>query len=659
VTVREWHPAGVISSLKGGRVQWENVSFMSVNELLVLTAVAYPAFLVAILFLLTVLVGMLLTTNPSPAGSGGDAAAVAADDVCLLHDGKIRDPKYNPPVLPKERLSTRSRIIYNAWAFFCCLIPSLMVFGLPMVMICLAVPYPQEVFSALTLITSAFLFSNGLYMAIFAGTTIWRMRNLSMAAPDFRIHPGHAVREVVHWVILPQYKEDVEIVSMALQSIAESGVATSSICILLGMEEREGEQANEKAKILRGRFQDKFKDIQVSTHPANLPNDPAGKASNVAWAFKELMRYMLQNHQDMSKVILTVADADSEFHSKYFEHLSQRFLETSDTTRDLTIWQSPVFHIKNYHRQPAPVIVGTMFTCMQEMACQSDPNSVRLPYSTYSLSLGLARSVGGWDPDWIAEDYHMGIKCFLLTLGRALVEPILLPTVNYTPEENTWVGTIWARWAQAKRHALGFSDMTYYFMMLPLIFGYTVTNKSSVYSMQAFWSMITYGTTLVIRLVNIHVFIGIMYTYGVVTTVLKFLMQVLLSDDRHIFFFFTRTNLCPQLLMASSLVCTVFVAVLFIAVYGIMVDRIENKPFTHSTPLHWMRNALAILCFGPFYFLGLGFCIWRAALSVIFSRSFEYEVAPKPTRSATSAADQSAGPGEGSSCPAPDPVATT
>merc|ERR1719487_2234128 len=106
------------------------------------------------------------------------------------------------------------------------------------------------------------------------------------------------------------------------------------------------------------------------------------------------------------------------------------------------------------------------------MASTGDPHAIRFPYSTYSLPLELAARVGGWDANWIAEDWHMGIKCFLLTVGHATVKPIWLPLVNYTPEDDTWWTTILARWAQAKRHALGFSDLSYFFMMIPLIFAY-------------------------------------------------------------------------------------------------------------------------------------------------------------------------------------------
>ena len=66
-----------------------------------------------------------------------------------------------------------------------------------------------------------------------------------------------------------------------------------------------------------------------------------------------------------------------------------------------------------------------------------------------------------------------------MTLGRTSVEPVLCPVVNYVPEktddnthETAWWGTCMARWTQLQRHALGFSDFSYYFMMLPLVFSF-------------------------------------------------------------------------------------------------------------------------------------------------------------------------------------------
>jgi hypothetical protein len=94
-----------------------------------------------------------------------------------------------------------------------------------------------------------------------------------------------------------------------------------------------------------------------------------------------------------------------------------------------------------------------VFACVRsiaqhELANLADTSATPMPYSTYSCMSNLAKNVGGWDPDWISEDWHMFLKCFLHTGGRVGVQPILLPIVNYTPEDKTWVGTVWARWIQ-------------------------------------------------------------------------------------------------------------------------------------------------------------------------------------------------------------------
>ena len=47
------------------------------------------------------------------------------------------------------------------------------------------------------------------------------------------------------------------------------------------------------------------------------------------------------------------------------------------------------------------------------------------------------------------------------------VRPIFLPVINYTPEDDTYFATIWARWVQSKRHALGIAEMVYYLASLP------------------------------------------------------------------------------------------------------------------------------------------------------------------------------------------------
>jgi VanZ family protein len=340
--------------------------------------------------------------------------------------------------------------------------------------------------------------------------------------------------------------------------------------------------------------------------------------------------------QDPSKVVLTVSDADSDFHKRYFDSLSQSYADTAKEKRDLTLWQSPIFHVKNYHRQPMPLIVGTMFTAMAEISVLSDPNSVRFPYSTYSLSMNLAKHVGGWDPEWIAEDWHMGIKCFLLTLGESQIQPILLPTVNYMPEDDSWLGTCYARWAQAKRHALGFSDMAYYFMMLPLIFAQLSKPRKDGKDLRHFWKLFFNGLAYVVRLVNTHVIVGIMTLYMAMSCMLKNIMILILQDGRNVGELFARSKGACSMFMFASF-CTMAITTLnFQVVYSTLKDRMAPpKPryekMFDSWLAHWLYTLFACIFFAMVYAVGLGAAVWIAAVKVLCLKSFAYEVAAKPT----------------------------
>jgi len=641
-TMRARHIMGVISNLPGHQLEWSRVSYLSVTVLFLMTMVSYPVFLMALIMVFTILMSMCLKKRSNCAGPKPPTPGPV---------GLREDPLFIQAALTKEDLTPFSQRIYTVWVLFCSTIPCLMVFGIPIVLIILSRPYPQEVFAVLVLLTSAMVYHNGLYMAIFAGASLVRMKRFNpvdaMTLKPRRTHLQNggtettetaeadrlSAEQVQHWVIIPQYKEPMEVVKVTLDSIKRNQGARTNISICLAMEEREMGAADKVLKF-KTEYGSHFKEIIASFHPAGLPNDPPGKASNNAWAFKELSVHLQKKHvQDTSNILLTVCDADSEFHENYFAGVTNHYVELNPNVRSLRIWQSPMLHVKNYHRQPIPIVMGTIFSAMKEMASLSDPNAVNFPYSTYSMSMNLARRVGGWDPDWIAEDWHMGIKCFLFTLGEAHVEPILFPTLSYTPEDSEWFSTIWARWTQMKRHALGFSDLSYYFMMLPLVFGHSVNElgkDKTVVSLRSFWAMTFQGLTLVIKIVNVHAIIGFLTTYGAFTAGLRFFMTILLSEDRHVIILFESLHGYTLALMVCSFLFMALVSLLFLATYHLVQTRIEGQAFS-SPIIHMGYLIVSFTVFGPVFFFALGVAVWIAAIKTMVSHSFEYEVAAKPT----------------------------
>jgi hypothetical protein len=269
----------------------------------------------------------------------------------------------------------------------------------------------------------------------------------------------------------------------------------------------------------------------------------------------------------------------------------------------------------------------------------ADPNGVRFPYSTYSLTFSLASSVNGWDPEWIAEDWHMGIKCFLLTLGKAEVQPVIIPSLNYAPETDSWWGTVCARYTQAKRHSLGFTDMSYYFMMMPLIYLYLSTEKAQEgRSLAHFWYLYFKGGSRVVRLINSHAIIGFMLAYLLINLALHGAMTLMTPQVR-VETFFHLTSYVGFVFALGMFFAGAGMVFNFFAEYTILCDRMEEPVAEGCAPfivkyrlVHLATIGLSLAVFGPFFFFALALTVWLAAIKMMTAQNFEYEVAAKPTK---------------------------
>lgn len=112
------------------------------------------------------------------------------------------------------------------------------------------------------------------------------------AAAAGRGHGSYvAWRDVVHFVILPNYKEDPDILREAMDSCAQSSVAASQMGFVLAMEAREP-HVEAKANELIAEYGHKFKFMLATYHPPGLRNEMPGKASNTRWAAQRLWDFM-------------------------------------------------------------------------------------------------------------------------------------------------------------------------------------------------------------------------------------------------------------------------------------------------------------------------------------------------------------------------------
>jgi hypothetical protein len=83
---------------------------------------------------------------------------------------------------------------------------------------------------------------------------------------------------------------------------------TSIDQVYLAMEQRE-RNAETKAARLTNEFSKKFRSIDFTVHPSDIPGELAGKGSNMAWAARKLSeKYSLAQRKD---VIVTGIDGKS------------------------------------------------------------------------------------------------------------------------------------------------------------------------------------------------------------------------------------------------------------------------------------------------------------------------------------------------------------
>mmetsp|Transcript_34374 Transcript_34374/g.95025 ORF Transcript_34374/g.95025 Transcript_34374/m.95025 type:complete len:918 (-) Transcript_34374:183-2936(-) len=438
---------------------------------------------------------------------------------------------------------------------------------------------------------------------------------------------------VRHFVLLPNYKEDVDILRLAIGSIAASPIAASQICVVLAMEGREA-GAEAKAQSLQQEFAGKFWRMVATYHPSNIPGEIPGKSSNVKWAASQVLDYEVPRAGlDLDNVVMTVADADSEFHTRYFEALTYQFVhagcgEGETPERYLSIWQPPIIHYKNYLTQPVIVRLASLFTSQHELANLADPSATKVPYSTYSISAALAKAVQGWDPDWISEDWHMGIKCFLATAGRLRIQPIFLGVMNYAPEGESYEETIRARWTQAKRHALGFSEIVFFQDHFPRV----------LFSIQGGWQRAVFvwrSFFLWSRCLLIHLTMATMLAIGPFTALIiaHFLKHQILEDVNSWTFL---TYCIFQSTGGISVMLFMFTNVLL---YELTRSRIDagGEPWLSALVanrwMHFLWVTTTSMAFMPFFFFAGGMAEWIAAVKTARTHKFKYEVALKPSLS--------------------------
>ncbi|KAF2090569.1 hypothetical protein K490DRAFT_34251 [Saccharata proteae CBS 121410] len=299
-------------------------------------------------------------------------------------------------------------------------------------------------------------------------TAIQLEDKISPASSSYDGDDENTLEMVVHAILVPNYKEDIESLRETLEVLACHPSARSCYDIFLAMEQAES-GAVPKAQALCSQFQLFFRNIIYTVHPRGRPGEAQGKSSNLAWAAKEARQVYskMQSRTFCQNVVITVMDCDSHLSATYFSSIKDMhfgFPETSETT----IYVAPIVFDRNSNSVPRIVRAADLLWCGAGLSGLHHNAIIRPPTSVYSLPLSLVDKVDGWDagPDAIGEDLHMYLKCFFSTGGRLTCRTV--PSAASQSNVHTdlkgvrgYVAAHQARYKQALRHMWGSLDTGY------------------------------------------------------------------------------------------------------------------------------------------------------------------------------------------------------
>lgn len=287
----------------------------------------------------------------------------------------------------------------------------------------------------------------------------WAQKDWAAAYEHLKTADSLRREDVHHLVIIPNYREEEAVLRATLQRLAEQRVAKKQVSVMLAMESGE-DKAAAKGERLRREFADSFCHFFVEVHPKGLHQEIQCKSANEAWAARWAKRQLVDElGYDLYHIVVTTMDADTLWHPHYLEALGVLF--ATDQQRYGAFWQAPIrYHSNVWQINPFMRLVHGYSTCW-ELAYLAASWWQALPMSSYSLSLRLLDSAGYWDPDVIADEWHMYIKAFYQRDGDLVLRPIFLPfSANATSGEGI-VDSFKQRYDQTLRHAWGAKEIGY------------------------------------------------------------------------------------------------------------------------------------------------------------------------------------------------------
>ncbi|MFZ4648774.1 MAG: glycosyltransferase family 2 protein [Patescibacteria group bacterium] len=264
---------------------------------------------------------------------------------------------------------------------------------------------------------------------------------------------------VIQMVILPNAMESADILRTCLNSLLKDGFPTEQMIVVLALEERCGDFAREKGRLMQAEFGQRFRNFLVTYHPEGILGEVKGKGSNQAWAAKQAKSLIVDLEKiPTSRILVSVFDIDTILSPGYFYCLTHKFLTVKSPYRS-SYQPIPVFH-NNIWKAPFFSRVAASSNTFWQMMMQVRQESL-VTYSSHSMTYRALLDIGFWSTNMVSEDSRIFWNCLMYYQGEYRVEPLYhLVSMDITADKTTKL-TVRSLYKQQRRWAWGVESLPY------------------------------------------------------------------------------------------------------------------------------------------------------------------------------------------------------
>ncbi len=294
-----------------------------------------------------------------------------------------------------------------------------------------------------------------------------------------------------HAIILPFYKEPVEVIEASLEALSKVNYDKDKLIIVLASEESGGEEAEKVVTEMKEKWSDKFHNLLITKHPQGVPGEMAGKGSNAAYAAEQLRTEVLDaKNIDYKNVLVSIFDIDTVVYPDYFNCLVWHFM-TAERPYKSSFQPVPIFNNNMWQAGPLSRVVA-MSSTFWEMVQQERPERMAT-FSSHSVPFTALYEVGYWQKNMVSEDSRIYWNLMIANNGEYDVVPLSYPVSMDANVGTNLFNTIRNIYKQHRRWTYGvenFVYIVYHFTknkQIPLRKRISVTLQQA----EGYWSLVT------------------------------------------------------------------------------------------------------------------------------------------------------------------------